>query len=486
MFKSNDEFRIFQSKLTNLLSEFLEKQNNIIQISNNIHNTFSNQNSPIDQLIETILNQRNYISRDDLINSKEEIKILFEDRMKAASGSKEIFDSPENSNLLNKTINNLIRKNPEVWFEIVSEITHFAKSFRDEDSSLRINASLLVLMVTDFEVLITNSIKDAASPKTREIYKEMARGKEADFLIDQLLKHEKTSDIITEMTISKLDSDMRGGYKSWFKIISETLGVKNCSLDNLPGLEVILETRHLIVHTGGIDVEQYRLSYNQSKYAAPSDGGNLEITKNYLKQSADALAVSALIIIIRILTEYCNKNEDRVSYVEEYIVNVTYKLLVDSRPRVAKEYIDTLPLDRFASHDSLSSIKVNKWIAMRDLNEQEKMRIEVEKWATQSLHPRFQMAKYALMGEHTHAISIAQLLPALGGEQYIMYWHEWPLLRQTREYAFKNKIQVFNISGQKNVSNNKNILVRDSKKIKKKRKKLNNRKKYLPKGLRTS
>lgn len=481
IFKNDLEFKNFLEELTRLLIDFIENQNNILRIGDQIETSFKGNSDISRKFISNLIFKKSYISEKSLSNSKEEIDFILSDRISAFNGNKELQENDSNRSMLEGHIDSLIQKNPDTWFEIISNINSFAASHKDKNTPSRVKASLLTLLATDFEVLIINSLRASIELKVNTIFDKMSKNTNFSIQPHLIKQYQTTEELIKNMVINKFDGNIRGGYKEWINILSNDLGVNNCRLEHLPGLEEVLEARHLIVHTAGQNIDNYRKNYEDSIYKAPICKDQIEINQEYLSQAADILACSAITIIFRIITEYNGKNNARKNMIEESIANLTYRLLQDNRYLLTKRYIQELPLDKFQSLDCANILKVNRWIAMRELNEKDNLKEELSSWDTESLHSKYLMAKYALLEEHEKAIEVARSMPLILGKNFIFHWHEWPLLHQTRAYSYRNDIKVFPIQ-RENRKNKVNSTIRRTRRtIKKISQK--NRPRHIPKTL---
>ncbi|WP_152608293.1 hypothetical protein [Kocuria rhizophila] len=227
---------------------------------------------------------------------------------------------------------------------------------------------------------------------------------------------------------SSVVDSMRPGYKKWPEVLG-SYGLQGITFQK--EISEVFERRHCIIHNHGKAGDEYS-RINRLTCV----GVDLSVDTSYLQEALDYLMIVALQILGRSLT-IKSAADDRSA--EQRAVDWGYRMMRAQRYKVALSYFDSLPADRFKHQESLNLWKVNRWLALKNLDQFESVLKDVRQWEVAHLDDSFKLAKLSLLDENEKAYELSSVM-LKRNQQFLINWLEWPLLTNVRKYAEQNNI----------------------------------------------
>lgn len=294
-----------------------------------------------------------------------------------------------------------------------------------QPSSPLLLSSLLVTVVSEFEILIGNLIREFLTryPQALESIDRKYTWKE----IAGFDSMDEFREIVIERAV---DQTLRGSNQDWMDLISRRFKVAIPSLCKQPEFQEIFQRRHLIVHNGGI-VNSIYLDKAGPSAKNRSLGEELSVDINYLNRAADVLLAAGVALLAN-TTAKLFKQTERYKTVDGVFTHLTYELLQYERFECVILLHDQVS-DDFGDETGKLVRQVNHWLSQKRLSQLDGELDRIEKWDTRHLGEEFQLARLALLDNHEEALLIVD---EIRGTRKLSteLWLEWPLLSELREY----------------------------------------------------
>lgn len=243
----------------------------------------------------------------------------------------------------------------------------------------------------------------------------------------------KTSEEIKSEAIDNyVRSIMDGSFSSQIRTFkANEINVRNVNGCNLTEkIEQYHTIRNRFVHANGIcDSATYNAIKNVSDNIITKEGHEIQLNKKFLNEVADATFEMSVQLLVSLSNKMLNQTSK--IYMERYVVNRTYYLLVDRRYELAKNISNLYANSPSELQSSTYIMKVNGWIAQKELGRFGDIKSEVEQWDTTAADDRYKLAKMCLLGYNEKALDLASKMVKEGRLQF-RHWITWPLFKELR------------------------------------------------------
>jgi hypothetical protein len=297
-----------------------------------------------------------------------------------------------------------------------------------KDPTRVLRGSLLISVVSDFEVLVSNLVRAQLSAKP-----EILRSDERKYTFRELDAFASLEDFRAFCADKMAEGLLRGGLEDWLDWFGarhkvDVPGVTDCPEE----FQEIFQRRHLLVHNGGL-VNGIYLAKMAGRQDLPKAGELLYVTRSYLLDALDVLTSAGIKLAVAVARKMTNETSafDRIDH--KLTHHLMYDLLISGQNRVVQE-VNGWHLTFVGNASSQFVIRVNRWVAMKRRLGTESIREEVESWDTQALAQRFRLVRLALLDRHEEAHALVKRLldtDEIDNDD----WQTWPVLEGTREYA---------------------------------------------------
>lgn len=284
-----------------------------------------------------------------------------------------------------------------------------------------LNSSLLTLAVAAFENLLAMLVAEHLRR-----FPGMLEAEEKAFSLADLQGVGSIDDARTVLIEKRVDSFMRKGFDDWSKWAERTLGAGFAELCiDEDSVQEIFQRRHLVVHAGGIVNRMYLERAPIPNSSAPKLGAPLPTTGDYVINALDEFEVLGDLLLFSAWSKW-TEGEDRASAKSEFESRIL-ELMAARRWQVVQRLCEKAAEMDFSASSRLV-FKVNRWIAMRHLEEfDDECREDVRNWDTSALAVTFVMARAVLLDEEKNALEFLEAALA-AGEMSKRDAETWPLL----------------------------------------------------------
>ncbi|GAB2652670.1 hypothetical protein GCM10027088_33430 [Nocardia goodfellowii] len=318
--------------------------------------------------------------------------------------------------------------------ELTGRPDYFAKygsvwsTITRRNSGVRIlRSSLLINIVSDFEVLISGLVR--AVIETRP---EILRSSERRFTYQDIESFVTITEFRRHCGERVAEDLLRGSFNDWMDWLAkrhkiEVVGVTDCPVS----LVEVFQRRHLLVHAGGV-VNAIYLSNTKGIPDPPEIGHRLRVSSKYLRESVAMLLVAAIKLCVTAARKFA-KSPDADLLIDRDLSSLSFGLLLREHYSIV-ETINEWHLEAVGNDATRIICTVNRWIARKKLHGLEAIRREVEEWDTSTLALRYAATKSALLDRNEDAYQLVK--KALeSGELPPDGWRNWPVFENVREYA---------------------------------------------------
>jgi hypothetical protein len=295
-------------------------------------------------------------------------------------------------------------------------------AFRSRGRSSRLRASLLISLIAEFEVLISNLFGEVfrADP-SRAVSNDKTFGWEF------ILGHEDLSTLRDNILDEAVMAMMYQSYGGWLDKL-EQFKVKIPAIARDAATQEVFQRRHVIVHNGGRVSAAYLRKLKRDP--KPELNQLLAVGPKYLGEAADSLFAVGVALLASVAERIIPKAEDRLD-LDARIAKRIYELLTYRRFAALVKTCNSMDVGSLAGEESPMLCKVNYWLALKRLERFEECREDVLAWDTSEVAPRFKLARFALLDEIEEGLA---LIDEIRGTQHmaIEAWASWPLLEELR------------------------------------------------------
>jgi hypothetical protein len=301
-----------------------------------------------------------------------------------------------------------------------------------EPSTPRMLSSLLMTLVSDFEVLMSRITRALMHHDASPLWSS-----DKTYSLEHMFSFASLEAIQSHEIDKQADDLLKKSADTWFSFLKGRYGLALPAHSSSLELREVFNRRHLVVHTGGVVSREY-LQRMEGLSNPPALGQRLEVSAEYLKRAADLLWVVGFSAAANATRKI--STEDESVRRESQLVNLPYRLLQDERFWPVVEVAKIYPTRSFLREYSGLVFQVNGWLAMKRMGEFEKCRDEVLNWQTDVLQPIFQLVKFALLDDMESGHKL--VLELRGTDSLPLdFWLTWPLLKELRAYEASLKTQ---------------------------------------------
>jgi hypothetical protein len=224
----------------------------------------------------------------------------------------------------------------------------------------------------------------------------------------------------------------RGSFDDWMKWLEKKLGISYGDTTNrCAEIQETFQRRHVHVHNDG-RVSGLYVERAPAAYKSATVGEYLSVSDTYLQNAVEWLRAFSDVLTALVARVLTRRDPTALEDFESWMTVRIYNYLVANRCDVVMEISSKL-LGGFRDESCRYTTQVNQWIARRDTGDKSYLD-EVKVWSTSALHPRFALAKEALLGNVDKAAKLARgLLDQKDSKFTVQLYRQWPLLRDVRE-----------------------------------------------------
>lgn len=290
-----------------------------------------------------------------------------------------------------------------------------------------LNASLLTSAVSNFEVLVSNVVKAFIN-----LHPQALKSDDMKYSLAEISAFESLDEFQDFASDRYVEGVLRGSFDDWMLWFGKQLKVKvEVVAPNPAMLREVFQRRHLFVHNGG-RVNRLYLSKLPELADPPAIETQLAVDSTYLASAIDTLTSAGTVLTTMVLRQLVPA-EDFNHVADSMATDAVYEFLRRERWGVV-DSVSAAISDGCTSDYTRYVLRVNGWIARKRERGVSAIRSEVEAWPVSALHPRFRLARLALLDEVAEAHQLAIILVEQG-ELSQDDWRNWPLLAEVRTYA---------------------------------------------------
>ena len=291
-------------------------------------------------------------------------------------------------------------------------------------------ASIFTALIADFEAFVVNFLTAIYSARPEVL---ASGGKTVPWSV--LVTADSIEAVRDELIDSAVVDVMRGPFKDWMSTLKSDFAIPVEKYCSEPAVAERFQRRNVIVHNGGL---ASRLYIKNCPDFHVEHGAQLPITKEYLRETADELAVIALAIAVGGMIHLAKGDQDVEKLANRQMGDWVYELLLRRRYVAVDHYLVHAPISRLADRQTEEICRVNHWVALYRMGRGSECAAEVEQWQVDHLGGQYQLAKMVLTGEMETAARLAADLRR-SGELPTKHWLQWPLLESVREHVQQSK-----------------------------------------------
>ncbi len=293
-----------------------------------------------------------------------------------------------------------------------------------------LHSSLLMILVGELEVFI-NFLARACF----EVNPGALEQGDKSFKWSEIAGLETIDDVRDLLVDQTIDNLLRGSMIDWIKFFENRFHLAEVkAARTFESLEAV-QRRHCVVHNGGTASQQYLDHLDQFPLDV-SVGDPLPVDSAYIARAADTLYLVAYSLTWALGVKL-NPEKEWSEWLLTELTNRTMILLQEQRPHVVVRIVESAPLNQMKGEDPeycALVLRVNRWIALKDLGKFNTVRHEVEQFPVAMLDNSFKLAKMALLEENEAAYDLAQSM-IRDGQLKLSHLLTWPLLRGVRQVA---------------------------------------------------
>jgi len=310
--------------------------------------------------------------------------------------------------------------------EVPSYIVSWARARNRTPRVSLLNDALLTTAVAGFEVLVAKTVREFFRLRPQALRTDEFRYSLSD--IEGFQSLDEFRDSCAERISESL---LRGGLDDWMEWFQKRLKISIADVSPNPvELREVFQRRHLLVHNGG-EVNRLYLIKMEGMADPPELGDRLIVDSHYLQAAIDKLSVAGVLLISRVMRSVVATQGDRHP-ADGLVQDQAFESLQNGRHHITIALVDAT-LDSCLSDYLKLTMKVNRWIAIKEQRGLREIETEVRVWQTEALQPRFELAKLALLDQHEAALELGRKLIA-SSDLSIEEWTTWPLLTGVRGY----------------------------------------------------
>jgi len=287
--------------------------------------------------------------------------------------------------------------------------------------SARSRESMLVTLWSDFEAFLAEVLRVLAQIEPRPLVPGTRQ-----VTIEEVARHGSIDELIQHLASEWIDELFRESFDSWVKKFCESYGVEHPAVSDF--LRESYYRRNLLVHAGATVNQLYLSRVGVLDVEQPKVGDRISVDREYLTRVADEIAAVAFTLAVTVTSKF---DKQHVEEAESDFSNLCYLLLFEHRPGAVRLIGTRFRNGRFWSQNAKEVMKVNYWLACRDLGVLSECDAEIRDWDVSALQEVFQLAKQILQLDFEGALERARRMREQGRLQERL-WTTWPLFRELR------------------------------------------------------
>jgi hypothetical protein len=288
-------------------------------------------------------------------------------------------------------------------------------------------SSLLTTAVGNFEVLVSAVVREFL-----RVRPEAIRSDDAKYSLAEIEGYESIEEFRAYCAERYAENLLRGSFEDWMEWFEKRLKISLSDItSDAPKLREIFQRRHLLVHNGGV-VNRLYLNKLSDLAQLPSRGDKLTVDSSYLGASVDRLMAAGVLLQVSVMRKLLPVDDGGKHPADSIAGNAVFDFLGQGRWQLAR-HVAAASHEACVSDSSRLVMRVNGWIATKQIEGTEGIRAEVEAWQVEPLAPKFRLAKLALLDQVEEAYKMGQEL-LTSGEIDADDWWTWPLLAEVRDH----------------------------------------------------
>lgn len=290
------------------------------------------------------------------------------------------------------------------------------------DRLSRVSASLLISLVAEFEVLVSNLFGELF-----RCFPDWAISTEKSFGWEFISTADTLDGLKDQIIEDAVLATMYSSYGTWLDKF-EGFQIAVPSVAREPETKEIFQRRHVVVHNGG----RVNVTYLKRSNADPAPvlDSLLEVSLEYLNEAADRLFAVAAGLYAEVVRKVVESGDYR-RVLEGLLSKFVYELLSHRRFDALVITVAAIRIDSLDDAYLREMFKVNRWLALKRLGRFEECKDEVEAWDVDSEQPQLVLAKLALLDRTDDGL---RLIGEIRGTKSLSIesWATWPLLEDLR------------------------------------------------------
>ncbi|MGX7724146.1 hypothetical protein [Rhodococcus sp. 5G237] len=291
-----------------------------------------------------------------------------------------------------------------------------------------LRASLLISVVSEFEVLVSAVVRAAISSQPA-----ILRSSGQQYTMQDIDSYESLEDFRRACGEKLADELLFGGFDKWMNWFSKQgVRIEGVSETN-PELVEVFQRRHLLVHTGGV-VNSIYLNKTKGITSLEKVGDTLRINSSYLRNATGALLKAGIMLTVGATQKFTGKH-DPDSLIEKESESATFQLLLRGEHSVV-ESLNSWILTFAQDPHIRTMLKANLWLTRKRLQGIDAIRSEIEAWDTAGGKKYYELMRLSLL-ERTEEARLLAISLLEKGDLDEDDWQHWPVFEVARE-SFPN------------------------------------------------
>jgi hypothetical protein len=290
----------------------------------------------------------------------------------------------------------------------------------DPNKLLLLTRAMLVTSVASFETLVAGIFAEQF-----ELFPALLdAAEEARFSLSDLQQFGSIDQARQAAIDRRVDTMMRESFETWEAWLERRAGIQLAELCiDRETLGEVFQRRHVVVHNDARVSMQYIAATGHELQV----GARLSVGPEYLERALDELEVLGVALGTTAWLKWYPA--DKEVAIEEFNAT-TYGLLRSERYRACARLCE-IGRELGGAGRSTEVMRVNSWIARKQLDGVDSIREEVLSWDTSALALEFELARAALLDDFEDALALATRLVEVGGLSSRSL-EEWPLFIELR------------------------------------------------------
>ena len=308
----------------------------------------------------------------------------------------------------------------------------------------QLNHSILISLVTSFELLVSDIFKDFLTNVDKSNLLEKRSIQFTDLL--KIGSVHEAREFLLDQYIEEL---IRGSFESWVKAIDTTLKINlnqiNTIRDN-NDIEIMQETfqrRHLLVHNDGVVNDLYLSKIDPRIVKVEKKGEKLSTTPDYIKNRILIFQKVGGILVYRYATTKYRAMKNK--YFEKFN-DILLSLAVEGCEGSRYIYREIMNDDGF-DHEAQLYSSINYYLSYKFNDEFELVRSEVEDFRVETLSEEYKMAKNILLDNVDQAIENFKNYTYKVSDDDFLHIIDWPLIKLIRDHEEIQSLLLERIEG---------------------------------------